>query len=110
MPGPGRSISLPVVIYYWVQCLEENRRNEMLMIDVIKLEYWDGAKFILRKDKPDWKTVLNSARKKMREKFLSLPPLRQRSLSIQWSLGKGQMVKKTETTMSESDYLKITKA
>lgn len=74
------------------------------MIPVIKMEYWDESKFIVRTDKAGYKKILSKLRVKMRSKFLALPVEDQTEIAR-----KGNMVKTTEEMMSEDKYLKIKK-
>ena len=72
------------------------------MIPVIKMEYWDGSKFIIRTDKAGYKKILCRLRVKMRSKLLDLP------IEEQIEIARSQnMVKRTEEMMSEKEYLKI---
>ncbi len=74
------------------------------IIPVIKMEYFDGSKFIIRTDKANYKKILCKLRVKMRSRFLAL------SLDKQTEIGRSQtMLKRTEENMSEEEYLKITK-
>ena len=74
------------------------------MIPVIKMEYWDGSKFIIRTDKAGYKKIIAKLRVKMRSRLLDLPEKKQ--IEIAQS---GGMLKRTEEMMSEQEYLKITK-
>ena len=74
------------------------------MIPVIKMEYWDGCKFIIRTDKPGYKKILCRVRVMMRSKFLGLPTEKQIEIAQSQS-----MLKRTEEQMSEEEYLKIKK-
>ena len=83
--------------------------NNPAMIEVMKMEYWDGSKFMARLDKPDTNRVLVAIRAVMKARFLSLPPLKQRELSLNWSHGKGRMVNRRIVHMSEDEYNKSDK-
>ncbi len=81
-----------------------NTQEPTDMIPVIKMEYWDGSKFIVRTDKAGYKKILCKLRVKMRSKLLDLP------IEEQIEIGKKQtMLKQTEENMSEEEYLKIDK-
>ncbi len=74
------------------------------MIPVIKMEYWDSSKFIIRTDKAGYKKIIAKLRVKMRSRLLDLPEKKQ--IEIAQS---GGMLKRTEEMMSEEVYLKIKK-
>ena len=74
------------------------------MIPVIKMEYWDSSKFIIRTDKAGYKKIICKLRVKMRSRLLDLPEKKQ--IEIAQS---GGMLKRTEEMMSEEVYLKIKK-
>ncbi len=81
-----------------------NTQEPTDMIPVIKMEYWDGSKFIVRTDKAGYKKILCKLRVKMRSKLLNLPIEKQIEIARSQS-----MLKRTEEMMSEVMYLKIKK-
>ncbi len=87
--------------------------NEMVtsivMIRVMKIEYWDGSKFMARLDRPDSSKVLSNIRVKMKTQFMSLSIMEQRKLARQWGQGKGRMVSRRMVNMSENEYNKSEK-
>ncbi len=90
-----------------VKHLAESGLKDMgftIMISVIKMEYWDGSKFIIRTDKAGYKKIIAKLRVKMRSRLLDLPEKKQ--IEIAQS---GGMLKRTEEIMSEEVYLKIKK-
>ncbi len=74
------------------------------MVPVMKMEYWDGSKFIMRTDKAGYKKILCKLRVKMRSRLLDLPEKKQIEIAQL-----GGMLKRTEEMMSEAEYLKIKK-
>ena len=83
---------------------KKKRKEANDMIPVIKMEYWDGSKFIVRTDKAGYKKILCKLRVKMRSKLLNLP------IEEQIEIARSQkMLKRTEEMMSEKEYLKIDK-
>lgn len=79
------------------------------IIEVMKMEYWDGSKFMARLDKSDTNQVISRIQAVMKARFLSLSPLKQRELSLNWSRGKGKMVSSRTVRMSEEEYNKSDK-
>ena len=81
----------------------------MSMIKVLKLEYWEGSKFLIRQDMYDKDTCKKSLRVRMRNKFLSLSAMEQRRLSLEWRRTGGGMVKRAVVMMTEENYNKVKK-
>ena len=79
------------------------------IIKVLKMEYWDGSKYMARLDKPDTPQVLRNIQAVMKARFLSLPHLEQRKLPFNWSHKKGQMVNRKIVRMTEAEYNKSDK-
>lgn len=73
-------------------------------IKVMKMEYWDGQKFMARLDKPDAQQVMERIRVVMKAKFMSLPALEQRALAKDWTRGSGHMVVRRTVRMTEEEY------
>ena len=79
------------------------------IIQVAKLAYWDGSKFMARLDKPDSLDVLARIRVTMKARFANLSPMDQRKLAREWSEGKGCMVVRKVVHMREEEYNKSEK-
>lgn len=74
------------------------------MIDVIKLVFWDGSKFLIRKDDPYYNAVLLDIRRRKRAEFLVIPMREQVKVAQS-----GGMMVMTEVQMDEKKYLKVKK-
>jgi len=83
---------------------ESNKQEPVDMIPVVKMEYWDGSKYIFRTDKAGYKRKLCKLRVTMRSRFLALPKEEQIEIAQ-----KQNMLRRTEEMMSEKVYLKIRK-
>jgi len=84
--------------------LKEKRKPVDKMIPVIKLEYWDGSKYLIRTDVRNWDSILRGIRAKKRAEFLTIK-LRDQIKVAQ----SGGMVNKVYISMKKSDYLRVKK-
>ncbi len=80
-----------------------------MMIKVLKLEYWEGSKFLIRQDVSSKDKAHQGVKARMQAKFLSLPEMEQRRHALDWSRTGGGMVQKTIIYMTEEEYLQIEK-
>ncbi len=80
-----------------------------MMIKVLKLEYWEGSKFLIRQDVDDSDVFQRKLKARMKNKFLALSPMEQRRWALEWARSGGGMVKKTMVTMDEEEYLNVEK-
>lgn len=73
------------------------------MIPTMRVNYFDGSYYTVRKDKPGWEDIIESINKKKGYKFL-LETSREDQLRI---IKNVDLVKITEVEMTEEDYMKI---
>ncbi len=73
------------------------------LIPTMRVNYFDGSYYVVRKDKPGWEDIIEKINLKKGRKFLLETP-REEQLSI---IKNVPLVKVTEVEMSEEDYMKI---
>jgi len=83
--------------------LEAYNKEYPKMIPTMRVNYFDGSYYTVRKDKPGWEDIIEKINKQKGAKFL-LEISREEQLSIIQNV---PLVKVTEVDMTEADYMKI---
>ncbi len=82
---------------------KEITKEQYDMISTMRVNYFDGSYYTVRKDKPGWEDIIEKINKKKGQKFLC-DLTKEEQLS---TIKNVDLVKITEVEMTEEDYMKI---
>lgn len=86
-----------------ISAIDESLAESKKMIPTMRVSYFDGSYYTVRKDKPDWEYIIESLNRKKGAKFL-LELTKEKQIS---TIENVDLVRCEDVEMTEEDYMKI---